>query len=50
MGWVKDAKVAFLKSLIIQPIGYTYNHLGGLLSGIGEKLSAIECYQQAIKQ
>jgi hypothetical protein len=36
MGWVKDAKVAFLKSLIIQPIAATYNQLGGLLFSIGE--------------
>jgi hypothetical protein len=36
MGWVKDAKVVFLKSLIIQPYAPTYNHLGTLLSGIGE--------------
>jgi tetratricopeptide (TPR) repeat protein len=49
MGWLEQAKMAFLKSLIIQPIAGTYNQLGGLLSRIGEKLSAIECYQQAIK-
>jgi hypothetical protein len=36
MGWVKLAKMAFLKSLIIQPAAGTYNSLGGLLSGIGE--------------
>jgi hypothetical protein len=36
MGWVKDAKMAFLKSLIIQPIAETYNQLGELLSIIGE--------------
>jgi hypothetical protein len=36
MGWVKDAKVAFLKSLIIQPIAATYNELGRFLNGIGE--------------
>jgi hypothetical protein len=41
--------MAFLKSLIIQPVGYTYNQLGALLHRGGEELSAIECYQQAIK-
>jgi hypothetical protein len=36
MGWVKDAKMAILKSLIIQPFPGTYDYLGALLSGIGE--------------
>jgi uncharacterized protein HemY len=49
IGWVKDAKVAYLKSLIIQPAVYTYNSLGRLLDRIGEQLSAIKCFQQAIK-
>jgi hypothetical protein len=36
MGWLKDAKMALLKSLIIQPYADTYNQLGALLFRIGE--------------